>query len=723
MADHNDRTGYKSKLLADRTGYQSPWVARSEFQAHSDSVLKLVEDKLPPAPFRTPSGEPTALSTVPSSIGFVQAAAAAGLTILQRLGSNDTAHGAVFKCRRETDGTIFAIKWLQHRQDLEGYQMRRLREMRAHKVLPSAHPHLVTVESMGSLGNDEYLLMELCDSTWQSYLQTPGSLDLSDLQFVSWFHQALCGLQQIHAHKLLHKDVQPGNVFFVRSPDDAGGTVFGVKLGDYGLSEPISSREYQSPIAVYMVAPELWSQLQPNQYSLPVNVFTEGADIWSTCATMALGLLRATLGTSVDWWLTDLGAALFAERWEANLSKVQDRFGDDIVSIILGGLAIEPGARDTLEELLLRLEEVYGLPRPSVPVMEHDFDQVFAGLAIKVASERRRAGDPAANGYLQLAQMFGASPDVAFEQALQTLRKVQGCMGRAEEVGEWSAETRAEFEAACSLTQQKVGEARGVEPVRDKDAAKLLNVQLLLTLEVVKADLLAEKYVEACIEALAALDKVEDWLRKDVQLAQEADTDKLQQHWRLLLFQHTRNYALLMVTVAEHVLERDDMLTKGRHHMTALLDEHIPAAAISIRAYNQAAPVARWRDEWALLFEEARLARQADRQTLCMRACTDLFTIAADANDWMLVARSWYVRLQAEMRFDLSAAEGTANKLVHQYQQYQHQVPNSTYGLKNAKRHLTYVEQAQELSSSTRDHARDVALALVLASTQVSENK
>lgn len=105
-----------------------------------------------------------------------------------------------------------------------------------------------------------------------------------------YFIQIALGLQYLHRHGVLHRDIKPQNILF-----GSGGRL---KIADLGISHVVqgSSVKYRIGTPHYM-APEMWRR---DEYSYPVDVWALGCvvhevswlmgpskDVWVVC-TIAL---------------------------------------------------------------------------------------------------------------------------------------------------------------------------------------------------------------------------------------------------------------------------------------------------------------------------------------------------------------------------------------------------------------------------------------------------
>ena len=120
-------------------------------------------------------------------------------------------------------------------------------------------PHVVTVYDAGELDDGRpYLVMSYADQgTLADRLEVEGLTVGQSLEVV---RQVGLGLQALHDHDVLHRDVKPANVLF-RTPDPASGAERGdvrAMLGDLGLGKAMDMSSRLTMIAgtPTFVAPE-----------------------------------------------------------------------------------------------------------------------------------------------------------------------------------------------------------------------------------------------------------------------------------------------------------------------------------------------------------------------------------------------------------------------------------------------------------------------------------
>jgi serine/threonine protein kinase len=150
--------------------------------------------------------------------------------IEDRLGS-----GGMSSVFRATDTILertVAVKILaEHLSDDERFVARFRREALA--VAKLVHPNIVQVYDTGIDAGRHYIVMEYVKGkSGAQLLQTKGTLDPETTVQIG--AQACAGLDYAHKHRIIHRDVKPGNLMVIGGPD--GGGDMSVKLADFGIA-------------------------------------------------------------------------------------------------------------------------------------------------------------------------------------------------------------------------------------------------------------------------------------------------------------------------------------------------------------------------------------------------------------------------------------------------------------------------------------------------------
>lgn len=146
-----------------------------------------------------------------------------GYEILGLLGEGGL--GVVYKARQISMNRIVALKVL-HEKWVNDDEFRKRFLLEARLVGRLSHPNLIQVFDIGRHRNTFFYSMEFVDGeTVESILDREGALD--PLRAVEIVLQIARALQYLAEHKIVHRDVKPGNIMVTRS---------GIaKLGDFGF--------------------------------------------------------------------------------------------------------------------------------------------------------------------------------------------------------------------------------------------------------------------------------------------------------------------------------------------------------------------------------------------------------------------------------------------------------------------------------------------------------
>ena len=232
--------------------------------------------------------------------------------VLTRIGSG--AFGAVFAARHKVDGVEYAIKRIpfvraRHEEILrEVYSLARLEHVnvvRYHSAwFQPAVPLVLDSQDSGETFTPSseaeqqidsllYIQMQLCQSTlgtWikkRNHTRTPVDPNVVCRIFV----QIVRGLDYIHGHGLVHRDLNPKNVFFHNSADT-------IKIGDFGLVSPCSSGgsgagEKTAVGTAGYIAPEVG--VEGAGVSVKGDIYSLGVILFELCVPFATGSERAHL--------------------------------------------------------------------------------------------------------------------------------------------------------------------------------------------------------------------------------------------------------------------------------------------------------------------------------------------------------------------------------------------------------------------------------------------
>lgn len=193
-------------------------------------------------------------------------------------------YGKVYKVANKRDGSLAAVKVLDPVSDMD-------EEIEAEynilQFLPS-HPNVVKFYGMfykadRCVGGQLWLVLELCNGgsvteLVKGLLRCGKRLDEAVISYI--LYGALLGLQHLHCHRIIHRDVKGNNILLT--------TEGGVKLVDFGVSAQLTSTRLRRNTSVgtpFWMAPEVIACEQ--QYD---SSYDARCDVWS------LGITAIELG-------------------------------------------------------------------------------------------------------------------------------------------------------------------------------------------------------------------------------------------------------------------------------------------------------------------------------------------------------------------------------------------------------------------------------------------
>src|SRR5207302_4255204 len=176
------------------------------------------EGSVPPARQQTPAKPPRAAVAPEPPLPRLE-----GFIVLERIGQGGM--GEVFRCSRDSDGLLVAVKILTPQMAAVPDYVRRFgREAAAMAQLD--HPGIVRLLGRGKAGQHVYIAMELIDGEslrlW-AHKNRPGARQLAML-----LAQVAHALAYAHARAVVHRDLKPDNVLVL-----ADGKT---KVLDFGLA-------------------------------------------------------------------------------------------------------------------------------------------------------------------------------------------------------------------------------------------------------------------------------------------------------------------------------------------------------------------------------------------------------------------------------------------------------------------------------------------------------
>jgi serine/threonine protein kinase len=129
----------------------------------------------------------------------------------------------------DRDGNLVVIKTPRD-VGFNLFELKRLQELfvqEAHKLAQCHHPHIVSVKELFQEGNLRCIAMEYIDGTTLDKRSRKILPEEEALQYINQIGQALI---VVHGHRLLHRDLRPGNIMIRAGRPEAVLIDFGLAL-------------------------------------------------------------------------------------------------------------------------------------------------------------------------------------------------------------------------------------------------------------------------------------------------------------------------------------------------------------------------------------------------------------------------------------------------------------------------------------------------------------
>ena len=193
--------------------------------------------------------------------------------LLEELGKG--AFGVVRKCKRKVDGQIYAIKQVRIDKLKEKDKENALNEIRILASVTS--PYIIGYKEAfyDEKSSNLCVVLEFADGgdlTSKIKQNLKVKSRFKEIDVWSFAFQLLRGLQKMHSHKILHRDIKSANIFF--SKDVA-------KLGDLNISKLLKEEFAMTQTGTpYYACPEVWSE---EPYGPKGDVWSLGIVLYEMC--------------------------------------------------------------------------------------------------------------------------------------------------------------------------------------------------------------------------------------------------------------------------------------------------------------------------------------------------------------------------------------------------------------------------------------------------------
>jgi len=195
-------------------------------------------------------------------------------------------YGIVYKAHSRKDGKTVALKQIRFADDDEGIPSTAIREV---SFLNELH-HLNVVEllSVECSAKSLWLVFEFATCDLRQYIKAAPGRHLKDDELRNMQRQMLAGVDYLHTHRCIHRDIKPQNLLVTDGV---------LKVADFGLCRSVSvpvNALTREVVTLWYRAPEILLGLA--EYSSPVDIWSCGC----VFAEMATGKALFPADSEID---------------------------------------------------------------------------------------------------------------------------------------------------------------------------------------------------------------------------------------------------------------------------------------------------------------------------------------------------------------------------------------------------------------------------------------
>ena len=269
-------------------------------------------------------------------------------------------YGVDYKAKDQKGQEIYALKKIRLQAEEEGIPSTAIREISLLKELN--HINIVKLYDVMHTPKKLTLVFEYCEQELKKVIDASNGKGLDKKLVKSYLYQLLKGIEFIHKHKVLHRDLKPQNLLMNNGI---------LKIADFGLA-----RGYGIPVKNYThEVVTLW--YRPPDVLLGSKTYGTTVDIWSIGCIFAemvtgkplfmgksesdqLKKIFKIRGTPSDNYASSLkelsewgvGENVFEPWPEDDIKKYVPNLDPEGVDLLLKFLQIEPEKRISAEEAL-----------------------------------------------------------------------------------------------------------------------------------------------------------------------------------------------------------------------------------------------------------------------------------------------------------------------------------------------------------------------------------
>jgi len=183
-------------------------------------------------------------------------------------------YGIVYRGEEKKNGRSVALKKLKMEKEKEGFPITSIREIQTLMECSPCKNIVGLLETIcGKTIDHIYIAMEYVPHDLKSLMEQMKPLNFLPSEVKCLMQQLLTGVQYMHSHWIMHRDLKTANLLFTH-----GGIL---KIGDFGLA-----RKFSDPVTIHTpLVVTLW--YRSIELLLGEKIYSTEIDMWSVGCIMA----------------------------------------------------------------------------------------------------------------------------------------------------------------------------------------------------------------------------------------------------------------------------------------------------------------------------------------------------------------------------------------------------------------------------------------------------
>ena len=246
--------------------------------------------------------------------------------------------GKVYKILEKHSNKFYCLKTIYYKED---FKYNNLLEIDILQNLN--HPNIIKLKEAFKCHKPNRcinIITEYCEyGDLLHLIENQNGNFLSENLILDIFTQIVIGINYIHNHNIIHRDIKPQNIFLTKNNIKDINSKFFIKIGDFGISKKLKGNcKYGSTFVgtcSYM-SPEM---IENKRYTIKTDIWSLGVLLYELCC-----LKKPFISRKIN--------NLFEKIKKCKIKKIPDIYSLNLYNLIKSLLQVDENKRPTAQEIM-----------------------------------------------------------------------------------------------------------------------------------------------------------------------------------------------------------------------------------------------------------------------------------------------------------------------------------------------------------------------------------